>query len=297
MYRDSKGASWLRGGLHIHTKQSDGKLAPKKVMDLYCNAGYDFISLTDHWVFNYESNYRGMAVLGGAEYDVGRETGGGIYHILSIGSKYQPALIREIVNQPTAKERAQFVIDAINKAEGAAVLAHPLWSLNRPEDIMTLKNLSMVEIFNAVSGHPWGNRADSSPILDLMAVSGFTLPVAATDDTHYYEGEECSSFVYVKSEDTDRQNILKAVKEGNVYASRGPTLDIERAGNELIIKTSPVYKVMIQTGIVWIPDRVKISNNKPITEVVYKIRENDLFVRVEVWDADGKQAWSGYYIP
>ena len=39
---------WLRGNLHCHTTNSDGKVAPQKRLDGYVNQGYDFLCLSDH---------------------------------------------------------------------------------------------------------------------------------------------------------------------------------------------------------------------------------------------------------
>ena len=38
----------LKGGLHIHTTCSDGKLTPREVAEAYREKGFDFIAFTDH---------------------------------------------------------------------------------------------------------------------------------------------------------------------------------------------------------------------------------------------------------
>jgi hypothetical protein len=38
----------LKGGLHIHTTCSDGKLTPQEAADAYWEQGFDFIAFTDH---------------------------------------------------------------------------------------------------------------------------------------------------------------------------------------------------------------------------------------------------------
>lgn len=47
----------LKGGLHIHTTCSDGKLTPQEVADAYLERGYDFIAFTDH-DYLLKDNYR-----------------------------------------------------------------------------------------------------------------------------------------------------------------------------------------------------------------------------------------------
>ena len=39
---------WYRGMLHMHSLWSDGRAMPEQAMAAYKNAGYDFVSLTDH---------------------------------------------------------------------------------------------------------------------------------------------------------------------------------------------------------------------------------------------------------
>ncbi len=40
--------NWYRGNLHTHTTVSDGDLNPSDMCEVYREAGYDFVYLTDH---------------------------------------------------------------------------------------------------------------------------------------------------------------------------------------------------------------------------------------------------------
>ena len=46
---------FFKGNLHGHSNNSDGKLTPEEVCRTYIYEGYDFISITDHFLemFNY----------------------------------------------------------------------------------------------------------------------------------------------------------------------------------------------------------------------------------------------------
>lgn len=46
------GRFW-RGSLHCHSNLSDGELSPERASRFYRDAGYDFISLTDHFLDRY----------------------------------------------------------------------------------------------------------------------------------------------------------------------------------------------------------------------------------------------------
>ena len=45
----------LKGGLHCHTRRSDGAGDPADVIRLHYENGYDFLALTDHRYYNYEN--------------------------------------------------------------------------------------------------------------------------------------------------------------------------------------------------------------------------------------------------
>ena len=41
---------FYKGALHTHSPKSDGKLAPEEVVEAYRSRGWDFMSLTDHFL-------------------------------------------------------------------------------------------------------------------------------------------------------------------------------------------------------------------------------------------------------
>ena len=59
----------FKGNTHAHTTNSDGRVSPEECMRQYKEAGYDFLALTDHWAVGEETQYRGMLILPGIEYD------------------------------------------------------------------------------------------------------------------------------------------------------------------------------------------------------------------------------------
>lgn len=50
-------AKWYKGNLHMHTFWSDGKAFPEEAIEMYKKAGYNFISLSDHNVFQEGSRW------------------------------------------------------------------------------------------------------------------------------------------------------------------------------------------------------------------------------------------------
>ena len=46
----SNKGNFFKGNLHGHSNYSDGKLTPEDVCNAYIETGYDFISITDHFL-------------------------------------------------------------------------------------------------------------------------------------------------------------------------------------------------------------------------------------------------------
>lgn len=284
MLFDNSG-TWYKGNLHTHTLRSDGILSPEAAKELYRNAGYDFIALTDHWVQSENQEVKnGFLVLGGCEWNTGDNTTP-VFHIVGIGMEKQVNLLNTATLQP------QEIIDAIKAAGGLAILAHPAWSLDDPEECLQLKGLSGAEIYNSVSFVPWnGRRADSSLYFDLWANKGKLMPCFAADDSHFYAGEQTQSFIMVNAPELTVDAIKKAIAAGNYYASQGPRFESVRIdGDRVEVKCSEVQAVVFYSNTAWCADRVTSGT---VTSATYRIKPTDKYVRVELIDKDGKMAWT-----
>ena len=278
---------FYRGNLHTHTTNSDGRRTPKEALRLYKEMGYDFIALTDHWkrTSEREEMMDGMLVIPGIELDYTLPAQ--VVHIVGVG-------VDESVLKANRNGGPQSGIDAIRRAGGRTILAHPAWSLNTPEVIGAMRNLTAAEVYNSVSGAPWnGDRADSTGILDVAAANGDMLNTVAADDTHFYEGEECSSYIMLQADSLTQENVLHALDAGAFYATRGPLFEqIEVDGDEIRVKCSPVSRVIFHSDLFYVHDRV--TDGDGMTEAVYRIKRErgESFVRIILIDAEGRRAWS-----
>lgn len=290
------GKNYLKLGLHIHTTRSDGSRSPEEVLRLFKNAGYDAVALTDHWVYGEATEFEGMTILSGCEYNIGGSRGeDGVFHIVGIGMEHDPALLcPEITsneNFPDTVARANAIISAINKAGGLAELAHPAWSLNTPTQISKLHGLFATEIYNTVSDRGQSNRPYSGAVVDMMAVDGRLFDLLAVDDCHYYTGDHCVAATMVRSDGADRESLLAALKKGDYFATLGPSLSVERGADGSIgVKCSHVCRIVFMSNLVWASGRQIFGDG--MTEAVYHPHEGETFVRVEITDADGRMAWS-----
>ena len=282
MYTDLFGKTRYKVNLHTHTTLSDGALTPAEVLQRYRAKGYDAIALTDHWFCGTDGEDDGVTLLSGAEYNVGGgDARNGVFHILGIGMNRTPSVARTMT--------AQALIDRIHEAGGIAVLAHPAWSLNTPEMIRQLRGIDAIEIYNSVSGVHHSRRADSSLIVDMLACEGIAFPLLAADDAHYYDGDECFSWIMVDAEDNTKEALLRAIRKKRFYATQGPEVHLYRDGDGYSVRTSPVSEIVFLSNRVWAP---RVFCGEGLTEAHYVPKDEESYLRVQVTDAQGKQAWT-----
>ncbi len=289
MYTDIFGDTRYKVGLHIHTTRSDGKVSPEESAKIYKEAGFDAIAMTDHWIFNGETEIDGLKIFSGCEYNLGAsDTSVDVMHIVGVGMESDPHVVRENATR-------QGVIDAIKEKGGLVILAHPAWSLNSPEHAKELSGIDTVEIFNTVSMVNQSSRPYSGYFIDLLANEGVFYPLIATDDVHYYQGEdETKSYIMVKAASNSQKDILNAVRNGEFYATQGPEVHIRREGDKIIVDSSECVMIDVLSNSAWAPD--KITRGKGITHAEYKIKAWEKWIRAEVCDENGNYAWSNIII-
>lgn len=283
---DSK-KSFFKGNLHTHTTNSDGRKSPEEALKLYQANGYDFIALTDHWkrTTSAAHMYGNMLVMPGIEVDYTLPAQ--VVHIVGVG-------IHSDIEESVRREGPQGGIDAIRKAGGRAILAHPAWSLNTPETIQAMRGLVAAEIYNTVSGVPWnGDRADSTGILDIAANNGCVLNTVAGDDTHFYTGEECKAYIMLQAESLTQENVLRALDTGAFYATRGPRFEqIEVTEDEIRVNCSEACCAIFHSDLYYVNNRTVTA--EAATQFTYKLNRarGERYVRVILIDKAGNRAWS-----
>ena len=232
MFTDMFGNKRYKLNLHTHTLRSDGWVEPEEAARIYKEAGYDAISLNDHWVVEPGSVMSGLPIYSGCEYNFGIDPteDGYVYHILSIMHDRDPMV--ELTDSP------QVCINEIIAAGGIPVLAHPAWSLNDPAVFLELEGIEFTEIHNTISGKHNYCRPYSGGFIDLVACRGKLMKLFASDDTHHYDGDHTVASVMVKADSLDPADVKKALKAGDGtigYARRGKI-----APEGTVIATIPV---------------------------------------------------------
>ena len=297
MFTDLTGKRRLKLGLHTHTTRSDGHKTPEEAIAVYKAAGYDAIALTDHWVYGPGGEADGLTVLSGCEYNVfGIDEWTGVtetYHIVGVGMTRDPEIPAEYMENHDGRirDRVRDLVARIRRAGGLAILAHPAWSLNTPEQILGCADFDATEIYNSVSDWGMSDRPYSGIIVDQIASYGLMLPLLATDDTHYYDGDECRGWVAVDADAAERMGLVEALRQGHFFATMGPEVHLERVSPTTVkVSCSSAVKIAFLSNAVWTSGRMLRGDG--LTEATYELKRHESFIRAEVTDARGRVGFS-----
>jgi predicted metal-dependent phosphoesterase TrpH len=282
--------TFLRGNLHCHSSLSDGDPTPQRACEFYREAGYDFISITDHFMERFgfplvdTSSFRrdDFTTLIGAELHAPAIGNGETWHLVANGL---PPDFKASDPTETAADLAQRALDA-----GAFVsIAHPAWYGLTLEDALSLPAVHSVEVFNSICDWETG-RGDGGYLIDQLLNSGRRTGVIATDDAHRYQGEVCRGWVMVKAEENTPGAILSALKTGAYYASQGPDFHhVEIDGDFLNVETSPVDSIWLVGNAA----RSKVVMGRNIAHARLPLEKFfGGWARLVVADENGKRAWS-----
>ncbi len=146
--------------LHIHTNFSDGEGNSEQIIASAKEKGYKLIAITDHNTIEAHKNIQDEILLTGAEFDCW--FGYIFIHLLAYGIDINspdiyPFLAKtkkdteDVIPRLFAKRNIKKLIEAIHKAGGIAVLAHPAcyWTLNLDKLVKDLIKIGLdgIEVY------------------------------------------------------------------------------------------------------------------------------------------------------
>lgn len=289
---DKPGRFW-KGNIHTHSTLSDGKLTPEQVCARYREAGYDFLSLTDHFLPQYNFpladtrlfRTSDFTTILGAELHAGTLENGERWHILAAG------LPLDFPSPSEDESGAQIAQRAV--AAGAFVaVAHPNWYTLTETDARSLGKVHAVEIFNGVAVDA-NDKHDSWHLMDILSDRGLRYFAYAADDAHFTErySDFQRGWIHVKSESLDPTALVEALKAGYFYSSTGPQIyDVRiEEGLALTVRCSPADRIFL-TGR---GSKAQRAWGNGITEAEFELSSLESpWCRVVVRDEAGGRAWS-----
>jgi len=241
----------LRGDLHVHTNVSDGRETPAFTAARYRSKGYDFIAVTDHFLydcgksarerFDFKTDFR---ILVGEE--IHNNYTGNI-HLVNIGStksvnerffnepevvdKEAMALEGEL-EIPSGVDKKEYLYRAwayreAKKYDGLVIFPHPYWAIaNRyhlgPNMSMAIIRNGLCDAFEVVGGGITAKNNLQVALYSEMRAEGITIPVVGSTDNHtvLQNFDRSSTYVFADGDD-----IKNAVLQG--YSVAAEHLDPE----------------------------------------------------------------------
>jgi hypothetical protein len=284
---------WYKGNIHAHTTISDGTKSPEELVKLYKEAGYDFLSITDHGIVSKVAHLadENITLIPGEEMCIGKSEAGQLFHIVALG--VEETLPFEDMDYELDPQK---VIDKINELGGLAISAHPYWSGLNHSDMMRIKGYHGVEVYNTSCDFE-RNTGYSEAHIDGVIAAGRKPFIYATDDHHGAEQgnaplDACVAWISVKAEEKTIPALMKAIRAGHFYASTGPEIKDISIDNDGVISVecSPVkYISFVSTPSLGLKFH---SFGEPLTNAIYPGRPGETYVRVEIEDFEGRKAWS-----
>lgn len=283
--------NWYKGNLHTHTQNSDGHYSPQATVDIYAQAGYDFLALSDHNRFTRPDDLdpRGMVLIPAAELNGGRGELGQSFHLLCLGIGNDVA--------PIETPSPQEALDYCRSVAALVFLAHPYWSSHTLADLTALDDYDGIEVFNTTCERGIG-RGHSEPHWDDLLARGRLLPAIAVDDAHFGYWDFGGGWIRLRAPQLDYDSIMTALKAGHYHATTGPEINhVAFDGDAVHVDCSPVRTVAMVVpapGRGWTTDRLRRGkDNGLITEADLPLAAaNGGIFRIEVIDEHGRRAWT-----
>lgn len=288
----SKPGRFLRGNIHTHTTHSDGALSVEDVVQAYRRSGYDFLSITDHFLKQFSFPITNTArfsdetftMLPGAEIHAPRTEVSEIWHLVAVGLPLDFAPTTPDENGPALARRA--------KAAGAFVgIAHPGWYSLSLADAETLVDAAhSVEIYNH-GCHVMHDKGHGAYLLDGLLDKGHRLTCYACDDAHFKAADFGGGWIELKAASNSPGHILEALKAGQFYSTQGPRIDdIDLTEERIEVRCSPASRVLVAGQGYLMSHSCGTAMTR--TSVSLAPLAKSPWLRVIVTDDTGRTAWS-----
>lgn len=277
-----------KAALHMHSTVSDGQFDPLTVMRMYEEAGYDVYAFTDHRKTNPVSSYRSeMTLISGMEIHPAGPRGIP-WHIVALNV---PESFENPSNLP-----AQDAVDRVVAAGGLCIVAHPYWCGFTSAEVMTLKSVSAMEVYNSECRYI--GRGYNMQLWDEVLDAGSLLPPVAVDDLHGAESFSLG-WTMIAAKDCSVSSLMNALREGSMYASQGPEIFSMTLENKIFrAEFSPCTEAIVMSnrsrGFCGMVEPRSSERKKECNAVEFDLSKvaPENYLRLQIMDRDRRYAWS-----
>lgn len=306
-----------KGNLHAHSTVSDGRLSPAKVVADFRAHGYQFLCLSEHDRF---TDFSGEFDDGEFIILPGLEASAVLYDDIHARNRLKVHHMHGILGTDDMVEAAPehfshgeylHPIERFGTWDGLAVAQqlgdylaahgcavaynHPIWSRIDPADVIGLKGIFGIEVYNYDTENEGGDGADTV-YWDLMLRRGQRVGGIAADDSHHVAefDDVFGGWVVVCAPELTRDAIVRALMAGEYYSSAGPEVRSWGVRNGRVwIDCSPCERVTLVAGGPIGGNRTIIAPAGELLErAEFALRGGETYVRVECTDARGRRAWT-----
>jgi hypothetical protein len=224
-----RGSGWYRGDLHGHTIHSDGSWDVPDLVAYARSQGLDFVTLTDH------NTISGLAQIASLSADDlltmgGMELTTYYGHVLALG-------VRDWIDWrvQTGVRTMSDILQEVEQHRGLFVIAHPM-SLGDPictgcdwqyADVMP-GQARCIEIWNTTWDEPDSRNELALQLWYRWLNERYRMVATTGSDIHH---KPRSNTKYgrdtVYAQELSERAILNAVRQGHLYLSVGPRLDLQ----------------------------------------------------------------------
>lgn len=236
LYKNMNG-SWVKGNLHTHSAPESpcGRVPLKRVIQLYEEAGYDFLSISNHQQVTPVAISPKLLFLPGLEWN-SREQNQNPLTVNYANHLGIYGLDPELLLPTVDHFEQSSLLESLSDLDVLVVANHPNWLVPHhysEADLFKLfPKIDGIEIYNAViernHGIPDATMKWDRILTDKGPALGF-----ASDDSHF-ERDIGQAFLMVNVDEAKVEDIYQSIKMGRFYCSTGVTIkEIGREGDEL----------------------------------------------------------------
>ena len=284
---------WFKGNTHAHTDISDGFYTPEKLAERYRELGYDFLAITDHRVYGVHNdlNRPDFLLLPGVELDIAAQRQGiSCHHVVGLGLPEKNLFSHGSRVDYPENAKISDIIDILERNGNLCIYAHPNWSHSIHEELLSLRGLTGLEIYNHTTGVTRASGYSES-YYDRMLWDKKHLWCFACDDTHHRKDDIGGGFIMVKAGSLDQGSVIDALQMGSFYASQGPEIfDFYIENDYADLTCSPCRSIGFQCD----SERGGAVNSKKacLTWAEHKLQGTESYIRAFCVDKFGYTAWA-----
>lgn len=321
----SKADPQFKANLHAHTTLSDGKLTPEQSVAAYKAKGYQILALTDHeapyahhgfttddflMLTGYEAYIRPSSE---CKLDwFGPEIHLNLFakdpdNLTFIGydpnfckycsKEYAESLpkSRDLGPRQFSHEYIQSFIDCAVDNGYLVSYNHPVWSMDRPEDILNLNSCFSLEVFNTGSMMISGFE-ENMALYDALLRRGKFWYLHGADDNHNTVpledplSDSFGSWTMIAATELTYPAVIRALEQGRFYATTGPEIrELQICNGKAFLECSPAVRVTMHMSPKYCRN-VWNSDGSEFTSAEFEIPQDAPYVYFTVWDQNGKRA-------